>query len=196
MNGISQERTIRRRRLIAGMLAAAAGGVTGLLLRERRVAAERPASTDPAHATTVLLAFIATLFGHELTAADREDLASRLAALLGAPVIGADCLMLAQYLDHRGWHADGRPFAACAAPRREEIVVRVMGIDYKSMLVRLWSRISPAERAFLRMRWSAVSQLQWMYRHSSVPWRIRGYTRWPGVAGNWRDVLTAGRPYP
>ena len=31
---------------------------------------------------------------------------------------------------------------------------------------------------------------------SAAAWRARGYTRWPGVAGDRHDVLAPGAPYP
>jgi hypothetical protein len=46
------------------------------------------------------------------------------------------------------------------------------------------------------MRGSTIPSLEWLYRHSAAAWRARGYTRWPGIPGDWRETLVAGAPYP
>jgi hypothetical protein len=71
-----------------------------------------------------------------------------------------------------------------------------MLIDPKSFKARILSRLSVGERDHYRMRWSIVPSLGWMYRHSAAAWRARGYARWPGVAGDWHEVLAPGAPYP
>jgi len=153
-------------------------------------------SAAPAVEAT-LLAFIGALFGRVLSPLDAADLAERVACLLAfkGPLEG-DCRALALYLDHLAARRGCPAFTRCEPASQALIVDQVMRIDVNSMAARLLTQLSAGHRAYYRMRWSAVPQLAWLYRHSAAAWRARGYTRWAGVAGDWREVLHPGVPYP
>ncbi|MEP6546170.1 MAG: hypothetical protein ABJD53_01790 [Gammaproteobacteria bacterium] len=189
---MSSKPKIRRRTLVVGV---ALGTLAGLAWRE----SDPPAPEQNAHfehPQETLLAFIATLFGHEITAPEREDLSDRLAPLLAAPEFGPNCRALAAHLEVLTQRIHGHEFQSCTRTQRESVVRQVMQIDYRSLLARLLDHLSPMQHTLHRIRWSAVEQLMWMYRNSSMPWRRRGYARWPGVAGDWREMLVPGRGYP
>ena len=104
--------------------------------------------------------------------------------------------VLARYLDDQAQTRAGTAFVACNEAQQQAILTQVMMIDPRSLKARVLSRLSSSRADFYRMRWSIVSSLVWMNRHSAAAWRARGYTRWPGVAGDWHDVLAPGAPYP
>jgi len=157
-------------------------------------------SADSAAAPAVqatLLAFIGALFGRVLSPLDTADLAERVAYLMAfEDALEGDCRALALYLDHLAALRGSPAFTHCEPASQASIVDQVMQIDVNSMAARLLTRLSAGHRAYYRMRWSAVPQLAWLYRHSPAAWRARGYTRWAGVAGDWREVLHPGAPYP
>jgi len=195
MRDVPPTRLSRRRLILFAGLAASACGVAGWFSSGRDSGPQRAADADADNGT--LLAFIATLFGKALSLQDRADLTDRLACMQQYRAsLKHDCSVLAAYLDSQAgrWGAAG--FAACNAWQKASIVDQIMQMPLKSRIASLLSRFSSTERDFYRMRWSAVPQLAWLYRHSPVAWRTRGYQRWPGVRGNWRDILAPGAPYP
>jgi hypothetical protein len=143
-----------------------------------------------------LIAFLSALFGRDLTAEDRADLSERLALFIAEPALGHDCSVLADHLDRMARAENARDFLSCEPAAKERIVDHLMAIDPHSLSARLLSRFSSHFRDYFRMRWSTVPSLEWLYRHSAAAWRARGYTRWPGVPGDWRVTLVPGPPYP
>ncbi len=188
-----------RRKLILGGLSLATLGAVGVSWKHRRSAQARVESVTPGdlkEAQSTLLAFVSTLFGHELTAADSADLSARFEVLLSDVVLASDCAVLVRVLGEAAKHLGASAFELCSSYQQDSIVSKIMDMDEKSKLSRMWSRFSMDERDTFRMRRSAIPQLAWLYRHSSVAWRTRGYARWAGVAGNWREVLVPGAAYP
>jgi hypothetical protein len=144
-----------------------------------------------------LLAFIGALFGRTLSAMDVADLSGRIAYMQRIDAaLNRDCAFLAAHLDARAAAMGAEKFGACGAAQQASIVDEIMRIDEKSRIARLLSHFSRSEREYYRMRWSAVPQLAWLYRHSSAAWRARGYTHWPGTRGDWHEVLARGPAYP
>jgi hypothetical protein len=171
-------------------------GAAGWGKRPRHELVLKPAG-DAAAVRRTLVAFTGALFGRTLPAQDADDLSARLGDLQTLDAaLNHDCTVLAQYLEAlaQNWGAKG--FEACSASQQQSIVDDIMRIDVKAYSARLLSRVSRGHRDYYRMRWSAVPQLAWIYRHSPAAWRARGYGRWPGVRGDWHDVLVAGASYP
>jgi hypothetical protein len=186
----------RRRLLLSASFGVLACGVAGLGLRARHEPAPAPAG-DAGALRRVLVVFIGALFGRTLPAQDADDLSARLGDLQTFDTaLNHDCTVLAQYLESRArnWGATG--FEECSASQQQSIVDEIMRIDVKTYSARLLSHLSRDHRDYYRMRWSAVPQLAWIYRHSPAAWRARGYLRWPGVRGDWHDVLVPGESYP
>ena len=172
-------------------------GLVGLAWKERhpgpRSNLARARVLDP---RPTLLEFMGALFGRELTRDDRADLGERLDLLRTEQRLAHDCDVLARCLDEAAAQRGTASFVRAGSAQQESIVNEIMEIDPKAKLSRVLMRFSRSEREYFQMRWSAVPQLIWLYRHSSVAWRARGYRRWPGVSGNWHDVLVPGPAYP
>jgi hypothetical protein len=186
--------TQRRTFILAG-LGAAVLAVAGLEWLPRKAAIGNPPREQTAG---TLLAFTAALFGHDLAAdtEDAADLTDRLEILASVDSFPRDCAVLVHYLDELATKRGARSFTACSAAQKESIVGRLMAIEIGSLHARVLSRVSPGMREYYRMRWSTVPMLSWVYQHSAAAWRARGYPRWPGVAGDWRESLSRGTPYP
>jgi hypothetical protein len=189
---------IRRRTIIVGSLGAAALACVGLAWLWRQAGTDQSeGERNSADLKGRLLAFVGALFGRDLSALDVEDMSDRLDDLLAAGgILLHDAAVLVRQLDERAKKQGAIGFASCSPSQKAGIVEQVMSIDPKSMRARVWSRLSRNQRDFYRLRWSIVPQLAWLYRHSAAAWRARGYTRWPGVAGDWRETLAPGAPYP
>ena len=195
MRDVPPESLSRRRMILLGSWAAAACGAAGWFSSGPASVPQRAGGTDAD--TGTLLAFIGALFGRNLSPQDRTELSDRL-AYMGQyrASLRRDCSVLAAYLDGAAGQYGAGDFAACSASQKASIVDEIMKLPLKSRIAFFLSRFSRTERDFYRMRWSAVPQLAWVYRHSPTAWRARGYQRWPGVRGNWRDTLAPGAPYP
>jgi hypothetical protein len=187
--------TTQRRMFILAGLGAAALALAGLKWLPRKAASGNP----PREQTMVtLLAFTAALFGRDLSARaeDASDLADRLETFASIDTFPRDCAVLAQYLDELAAKRGAKSFTSCSASQKDSIVGELMAIDARSLRARVLSRLSPGMREHYRMRSSTVPLLAWLYRHSAAAWRARGYSRWPGIAGDWRETLSPGTPYP
>ena len=77
---------------------------------------------------------------------------------------------------------------ACAAGVAGAGIADVQTGTERSLLLNL---VSEYERELHLMRGWIVSDLASLYLRSGVPWRNRGYTSWPGVAG---DMLEYTKP--
>jgi hypothetical protein len=181
---------------IGGVVLAALG--LGSLRHRAEVGQNASGATGVAPAAKMtVLAFIGALFGKDLSEQDLADLSERLNYLLSsAAMFNHECAVLAQHLDGLALRRGATAFRSSSAAQKQAIVDKIMQIDSKSILSRVLSRLSGSERDYYRMRWSIVPQLAWIYRNSGAAWRARGYTRWPGIPGDWRDVLAPGPPYP
>lgn len=190
----------RRRLLIVGGMGGIVLAALGLgSLRHRaEVGQNAHGATGVApDAKMTVLAFIGALFGRELSEQDLAELSDRLNYLLSsAAMFNHECAVLVQYLDGLARQRGAATFRSSSAAQKQAMVDKIMQIDPKSILSRVLSRLSGSERDHYRMRWSIVPQLAWVYRNSGAAWRARGYTRWPGIPGDWHDVLAPGPPYP
>jgi hypothetical protein len=185
----------RRRTFILGGLGAAALAFAGLSWRLRKGAL----SHSPLEQTTAtLLAFTGALFGRDPADAGEgvADLSDRIAVLVSSEPMRREGAVLAHYLDEMAAKQGGTSFRSCTPAQQASIVDGVMSIDTKSFSARLLSHGTPGMRERFRMRSTTVPLLAWLYRHSAAAWRARGYSRWPGIAGDWRETLSPGAPYP
>jgi hypothetical protein len=198
--GEDQIYRLSRRRL----LIASAGGFCLAVLGLRRLPSRRQADTASngaddlgAQAQLTVLAFVGALFGTQLSERDLTDLSDRLKyRLTSDATFGRECAVLAQSLDSFAEERGATSFTSCDAAHKESIVNQIMAINYRSVFARFLSRLSNRERNYYRMRWATVWQLAWLYQQSGAAWRHRGYIRWPGVPGDWREILSPGSPYP
>ena len=188
----------RRRVLNLGTLSAASLVALGFTRLPRHAAFGLGETVaEPSDAKPTIVAFVGALFGAEISAQDADDLAERLSyAFMRSEAFKRDCGFLSRYLD-RSARAGGSPsFIGCPAAQKDGIVDALMQIDSGSAVARLLSRSAQSERDYYRMRSSTVGRLAWIYRHSSAAWRMRGYRRSPGIAGDWHEVLEPGAAYP
>jgi hypothetical protein len=186
----------QRRTFILGGLAAATLGFVGLTFKHQYFASQsEPADMGRIKAT--VLVFIGAMFGRVLVGEDRADMSDRLDLFFASSAgLRHEGAVLAGYLDDQAQSRAGSAFVACNDAQQQAILTQVMTIDPRSVKARVLSRLSPSHADIYRMRWSIVSSLAWMYRHSAAAWRARGYSRWPGVAGDWHEILAPGAPYP
>jgi hypothetical protein len=143
-----------------------------------------------------LIALLGTLFGRDPAADEVADLTQRLDLLVTDEALHHRCTVLVRYLDGEARSGGGASFAACDASSRQRIVGRLMAIEPRSFWARLSSKLSRQHRDYYVMKQETVPALGWVYRNSASAWRARGYSRWPGVPGDWRDILTRGADYP
>lgn len=187
----------QRRTFILGTLGAATLGFVGLAFKWRQDFTPQSEAADLSLLKATVLVFIGALFGRALVNEDRADMSERLDLFFDSDAdLRHQGAVLVHYLDEQAQRGAGTAFASCTEPQQQTIVTQVMMINPKSLKARVLSRLSSSERDHYRMRWSIVPSLEWLYRHSAAAWRARGYTRWPGVAGDWHEVLAPGAPYP
>ena len=197
MNDKPSTPVTQRRTFILGALGAAALGFVGFTFKLRQDFATQSEPGDLSQVKATVLVFIGAMFGRALVGEDRADMSDRLDLFFASDAaLRHEGGVLARYLDDQAQTRAGTAFVACNEAHQQAILTQVMMIDPKSLKARVLSRLSSSQRDHYRMRWSIVSSLAWMYRHSAAAWRARGYTRWPGVAGDWHDVLAPGAPYP
>lgn len=198
MNDRSPKALNRRRILKIGTLGAATLAAFGFTRVNRHTAL---GGSDTAGVlmdfTPTVLAFVGALFGKELAAGDAADLSDRLKYNFAKDdSFKRDCVFLARYVERQARERGAGALAACTDAQKDAIVDSLMHIDPQSVIARLLSRSVPSEREHYRMRASTIGRLSWIYRHSSAAWRARGYRRWPGVPGDWHEVLEPGAAYP
>ncbi len=141
--------------------------------------------------------FLGALFGRTLTLLDRQELNDRLSfAATVEEDLGKQFSVLAAYLDSCAGAAGASSFRLGRPEQRFTIIDDLMNIDTAALASRILWRISPSERALRRMRDVTIPRLALLYRSSGVPWRARGYVRWPGMPGAWDEYTRAGAPYP
>jgi hypothetical protein len=194
----SQKAFSRRRVLNFGTLSAASLVALGLTRLPRHTAfglAEK--SAEAVDAKPTVIAFIGALFGRTLSQPEAADLAFRLDYNFSRdPTFRTDCAFLARYLDRTAREAGAASFDACHEAQKDAMVDTLMQIDPRSAIARILARSAQSERDYYGMRGSTVGRLAWIYRHSSAAWLNRGYRRWPGIGGDWHEVLRPGAGYP
>ena len=197
MNDKPSTPVTQRRTFILGALGAATLGFVGITFKWRQDFATPGEPGDLAQIKVTVLAFIGAMFGHALVGEDRADMSDRLDLFFDSDAgLRHEGAVLARYLDDQAHTRAATAFVSCNEAQQQEILTQVMTIDPRSLKANILSRLSSSQRDHYRMRWSIVSSLAWMYRHSAAAWRARGYARWPGVAGDWHEVLAPGAPYP
>ena len=196
---------VSRRRLLVmagagGIAAAAAALLPRSFLNSLPYAADPPDDEVEASRQLVLqssVVFLGVLFGRELHQADREELRERLAYTVEQePPRLEDYTVLVRHLDRLAIHRGAGSFATANDATQSAVLDEVMRIHPRSLTARVMMRMSQASARHYRMRSATIPALSWLYANSGVAWRARGYRRWPGIPGNWRDVLAPGNPYP
>jgi hypothetical protein len=187
----------QRRTFILGALGAATLGFVGLTFKWRQDFAQQSEPGNLGQIKATVLVFVGAMYGRALVGEDQADMADRLDLFFSEDAtLRHEGAVLTRYLDDQAQARAGTAFVACNDEQQQAILTQVMMINPKSIKARVLSRLSASERDHYRMRWSIIPSLGWLYRHSAAAWRARGYTRWPGVAGDWHDVLAPGAPYP
>lgn len=199
-----KDRTLSRRHFLVG----AALGLVALLSisygpRVRRwykrrvhpLHVSRPpdGAASSTHVLETTATFCAALHGHENTREDRQQLIQRLRyaeALDGG--WAEEYRSLTARLDQLALREEGRAsFLEGDAESRERILGRIMEPVLWSIGAKCRALWSPAERSRRLARLSTIEHLGWLYRNSPVPWRVRGYSCFPGNPG---DPLAYTRP--
>ena len=195
-----KHRVSRRRLLILAAVGSAVGAVIWLKPMLRRSRSQQVSIADlSAPAATITRDMGSTLdtvitFIGALSDTDSAELRERLAETLSQqPGRAQDYSVLAQQLDRLARDAGAAGFIMANTAQRGGIVDQIMHIDPGATWSRILAHLSPGRRQYYRMRSTTVPDLVWLYRYSGVPWRARGYDRWPGIPGDWHEYLTAGK---
>lgn len=188
----------RRRVLNFGTLSAVSLVALGLTRLPRHTAVgHSETASEPVDVKPTVLAFVGALFGRRLSAADFDDLSERLTYVFARnSSFKRECNFLARYLDRSARERGSTAFQSCSEPQKESIVDDIMRINPRSLIGRVLARSTQSEHDYYRMRSATVDRLARIYRYSSAAWRARGYRRWPGVGGDWHEILQPGAAYP
>jgi hypothetical protein len=156
-----------------------------------------PSAIVAEHSAQTAVAFMSALFGHPLTQEDRTELLERLAyTVTQLPHRAADYALLASGLDRMARDAGAASFIDATESAKATLVEDLMRIDPTALRFRVLKRLSSDYAREFEMRIKTVPALALLYKGSGVPWRARGYHRWPGIPGDWREIVTPGNPYP
>jgi hypothetical protein len=148
----------------------------------------RPAPGIPGrldtHVVETLASLLAAWFGVRIEGADSRDLRDRFEFAVNEDGGWLDeYVWLAQFLDRQARAANAASFKAASTAVRVRII-RLTKAPDPVPGVRFRRLLSSDYRGLIRARRSTLRHLQELYLHSGVPWRRRGYTRWPGVPGD------------
>ena len=141
--------------------------------------------------------FMGILFGRTLTSEDQVELLDRLNFTIAQdPTRLQDYAELKLYLDYTARRQGATAFVLSTTATQSELLDRLMSIRFRWWQVLLSREFGGQSARFQRIVTVIVPGLAWLYANSGVPWRARGYDRWPGIPGDWRDVLRPGNPIP
>lgn len=79
--------------------------------------------------------------------------------------------------------------------KRIDVVADLFSNSPRTKRSRILALFSSHERQRLRFWKSTIPHLSRLYMHSGMPWKARGYSSWPGIAGNSSDYRTIGPEY-
>ena len=184
-------RWTRRAALGLGIGALSALGAYGGLRRWRTIGGLRHVEAGPgtvtldARAAETLAGFLGAAFGVALSDAEREDLRGRLDyAVAHDNAWRQEYSFLADYLDDECRTAGAASFGEASVEQQDAAMRSAVATDTDWRAQRVRAFLRADGRQLLRMRRTTIPHLLRLYRLSSVPWRHRGYTSWPGVADN------------
>lgn len=187
----TNKQTSRRRFLIAAGLGAAALGLPLAATRwsstmpQNHVAGPPDDSPFDVDVLETLISFLAAFFDTEFADVDVVDLSQRLSyAVRHDGGWREPYASLASLLDAETARDGAGRFADADRARQREAYRRLVEVDYghRGLRVRTFfdSEVGIAGHA----RQTTIPHLLRLYRYSGVPWRRRGYSSWPGVAGD------------
>jgi hypothetical protein len=151
-------------------------------------------SSAPADSRTIetVAHFAGAMFGVLLSADDLADLRARLTFAADSTGRWAEeYAWLAKHVDGAARDIDARSFIDAEPAARDTVMRAAIARDLDRRTQKIRAFFHAEGQAVLRMRRSTVPHLAWLYQNSSVPWRHRGYTSWPGVPD---DRLAYTRP--
>jgi hypothetical protein len=133
--------------------------------------------------TTSISHLLGTVFGIPLSEADHADLQGRLVyATEHDGAWGDEYRWLVEFVDDIASDSGAASFVSASADSREKIVRIALADDVEWRTQKIQAFVRADGRKLLRMRKSTIPHLLRLYQYSSVPWRHRGYTSWPGMA--------------
>jgi hypothetical protein len=201
-------RALTRRQLFTLIgFAAVAGGAARFVLPylkgAQRIGDSRENTAAPVagvndhQSLATIVKFTGGLFGHNLSEQDRQELIDRLTYATSIDAsFSVDYAELARRADRLSAAQGARSFQLASDAQRQVVINHFMNIDAHGLFARLLSHVSKSQSQHYRTRWRTIPHLIFVYRHSGVPWRARGYRRWPGIPGVWTEYLSAGPQYP
>ncbi len=140
---------------------------------------------DPVVLSTVAV-FTGALFGRSLPPDSLNELVDRLDfAAKQDSGWREEYLALASYVDGEMQHRGAADFTAATFDERDAMIKGLMANSPLKLL-------SPFSRTRSRMYLSTIPHLTKMYSRSGVPYRLRGYTSWPGIPGDQLEYTRKG----
>lgn len=137
--------------------------------------------------------FIGALVGRQLSSDDIDELIGRLDfAVKHDSGWRIEYAWFARYLEEIVRGAGTPDLGSAPMGKRDLIVERVMAVSPWSTRSIALGLVSSTERNRRRMIFSTVPHLIALYARSGVPFRMRGYTSWPGVPGDPREYTRPG----
>lgn len=138
-----------------------------------------------------MVAFLGTFFDRDFSEEDRLELIDRLSFAMNTDAaVVADYRLLAKHANRLAVAEGARSLLLASEVQRRAAIAHLAEFDPYSLVSRLMSRMSERYLAYSRIRANIIPSAAWLYRHSGVPWRARGYRRWPGIPGAWTEYLT------
>lgn len=138
--------------------------------------------------------FTNALVGSDVTPENLRELMNRLDfAIKHDSGWKTEYLWLADHANKVAHKMGSKDLASSTLNQRDRIIKQIMDNSTHTLYSRVFGIIPSEERERRRMFYSTVPHLIWIYKHSGVPFRLRGYTSWPGVPG---DPLEYTRPGP
>jgi hypothetical protein len=188
--------------LSSALIAVAAGGVVSYpmlrrhqrdLLETKHVKGKPDSSPYDSHILQTVALFTGALFGHRLRQNNLSELIDRLDfAVNEDDGWRGEFSFLAQHVNNLATQAGASDFSNSSDIQSEKIITDIMK-PVSPRESRVMALISEDERNRRRMRSSTIPNLVWIYTNSGVPWKIRGYTTWPGIP---KDTFGYTQPGP
>ena len=197
---------VSRRRLLVAGLVAAAGGLfvswragPSLLSKYREraypavpVGRKDASPFDPAVLEYAAL-FVGAAYGRQFNEVDNKELLGRLHTLVTQDDAWRPRLSwFSAFLDELAIAANEKSFAELSIDERETVVNGVLAHSIDSRRSKVLAFFSADERVRRLSHRATIPRLQRIYLTSGIPWRARGYSRWPGVPGDAREYTRAG----
>jgi hypothetical protein len=163
------------------------------LLKANHVKGKPDSSPYDSTTLATVALFTGALFGHRLAQNNLSELVDRLDFAVNEDNSWrTEFSFLAQHVNNLAARAGASDFSNSSDSQIEKIITNMMK-PVSPRESRVMALVSEDERNRRRMRSSTIPSLVWIYTNSGVPWKMRGYTSWPGMP---KDTFGYTQPGP